>query len=239
MAPVLAQLARRMPPARFVPYRPASRTPESALAAGELDVVLVVGGSPSRPARGRALECVPIGDDPAVPIVRVGHPRLRAADASAAAVWREEWVAAVADPVDEAFEAGAATAIGAGRRIGARVADVAAMIDVVAASDRVGWCPLSVLPFVLDRVEPLPGLPGLMAPRTLMLARCAGDNLPGWGELVSMLSLRHRMLVAPFMRDGGRFAPSGEVPSGQAKRPRLRGLLSVQDPALRPSAGIV
>jgi hypothetical protein len=40
------------------------------------------------------------------------------------------------------------------------------------------------------------------------------------------------------VRDGGRFAPSGAPPSAQAKRPRLRGLLSFQDPALRQTAGI-
>jgi len=212
LAPVLAQLARRDPKALFVQAAVGSLAPEAALAAGEADAAVIVGSSGVPRLQGRTLESLPIGEDPAVPIVRIGHPRLRAPVASTVAVLREEWVAAAEDPVEEAFDRHAGALIGEPRRIGARVDDVAAMIDAVVASDRVGWCPVSMLPYVRDRIEPLAGRmgrSGLVVPRTLLLARCAGDELPGWSELVPMLALRHRMLVSPFLRDGGRFASGG------------------------------
>lgn len=238
MTPVLAQLGRRESTARFVQQPLGARDPASALAEGEADAAVLVGAPTATGPHGGLLDCVPIGEDPAVPIVRVGHPRLRSLDASSVAVLREAWVIGAADPVDDLFDRSAQSLIGERRRVGAQADDIAAMIDGVVASDHVGWCPVSVLPFVRERIEPLPGLSGLTAPRTLLLARCAGDDVPGWNELASMLALRHQMLVAPFLRDGGRFVPPAGGVAADARAPRRQPLTLFREPGAATDASL-
>jgi len=208
VAPVLSQLAQRDPAAAFVMTRMPWLAACESLLSGSVSATLVVSTGLEHDRIGGLLDFETIGDDPVVPIVRADHPRLDRHSGDDHALLTEEWVEF--DPFslyDEALDAVAVSLSGRERRITAVAPDTRMMFGLVGSSDRVGWCPLSFLPFMGDTVAPLLGVHAWRVERTLMLARRSGDPVPAWDDMVSLLSQRHRLMTAPFRLDdaiGGR-----------------------------------
>lgn len=201
-APVLAELALRDPAAAYVMTRIPVLAARPSLLSRDVSVTLAVSTRLTYDRSVDLLEFAPLGEDPVVPIVRIGHPRLNAACTDDLALLSEEWVEFDPySPYDEALDAIAIEMSGRARRATAVAPDSGMMFGLVSSSDRVGWCPVSFLPFVGDTVVPLPGMDAWRLERTLMLARRVDEHVPGWDELVSMLALRHRALVEPILRD--------------------------------------